>query len=96
MFYVIDIDECENNPCQNGGTCEDALAGYACTCRVGFTGENCAESKTLIYDILGINKNRKHLVVAMCYIIFFFETSNNVIVGIQKYKCSFICIFPNC
>ena len=54
VFYVIDIDDCINNPCQNGGTCEDAVAGYSCTCPAGFQGENCATSMQFICDILGI------------------------------------------
>lgn len=35
----VNIDECESEPCQNGGACEDAVNGYACTCSAGFLGE---------------------------------------------------------
>ncbi|XP_056260248.1 protein crumbs homolog 2a [Seriola aureovittata] len=37
----VNIDECESEPCQNGGTCEDKIAGYTCTCPDGFLGELC-------------------------------------------------------
>ncbi|XP_062269378.1 protein crumbs homolog 2a isoform X2 [Platichthys flesus] len=37
----VNIDECESEPCQNGGTCEDKINGYICTCRAGFLGELC-------------------------------------------------------
>ncbi|CAB1453527.1 unnamed protein product [Pleuronectes platessa] len=37
----VNIDECESEPCQNGGTCEDKINGYTCTCRAGFLGELC-------------------------------------------------------
>ncbi|KAK5607475.1 hypothetical protein CRENBAI_021223 [Crenichthys baileyi] len=37
----INIDECESEPCQNGGACEDKINGYACVCAVGFLGELC-------------------------------------------------------
>ncbi|CAG4968549.1 unnamed protein product [Colias eurytheme] len=35
------IDECESNPCQNGGICIDAHADYMCACTYGFTGKSC-------------------------------------------------------
>uniref|UniRef100_A0A3Q0SC79 Crumbs cell polarity complex component 2a n=1 Tax=Amphilophus citrinellus TaxID=61819 RepID=A0A3Q0SC79_AMPCI len=37
----VNIDECESEPCQNGGICEDKINGYTCTCPVGFLGELC-------------------------------------------------------
>ncbi|XP_030648452.1 coagulation factor IXb [Chanos chanos] len=42
-FWVgyIDEDQCLSSPCQNGGTCEDALRSYVCWCQVGFGGKNC-------------------------------------------------------
>ena len=39
-----DIDECANNPCQNGGTCLDYINEHKCICRPGFTGKNCEEN----------------------------------------------------
>ena len=41
LFYIVDIDECESNPCENGGTCTDAVNGYSCECAPGFTDANC-------------------------------------------------------
>lgn len=44
-----DINECQVNPCQNGGTCENALGNYTCYCPVGekdgifYGGWNCTE-----------------------------------------------------
>ena len=37
-----DINECASNPCQNGGTCVDAVNGYSCSCVNGWAGEHCA------------------------------------------------------
>ena len=34
----VNIDECESFPCQNHGTCEDAINGYTCHCHSGVTG----------------------------------------------------------
>ena len=36
-----DIDECDVNPCQNGGTCTDLINGYTCECAAGYNGTDC-------------------------------------------------------
>ena len=36
-----DINECYTNPCQNGGTCKDAVNSYTCQCKPGYQGYNC-------------------------------------------------------
>jgi probable HAF family extracellular repeat protein len=35
------IDDCAPNPCENGGRCDDLVAGYECVCGKTFTGVNC-------------------------------------------------------
>ena len=47
IFYNIDldIDECSDGPCLNGGTCNDMIDAYSCTCVLGFNGTNCDNSK---------------------------------------------------
>uniref|UniRef100_A0A3Q1IYA9 Uncharacterized protein n=1 Tax=Anabas testudineus TaxID=64144 RepID=A0A3Q1IYA9_ANATE len=35
------INECASNPCQNGGTCHDAINGFTCTCTAQWTGPIC-------------------------------------------------------
>ena len=40
-----DIDNCDPNPCVNGGVCTDGINSYTCTCAEGYTGENCVESR---------------------------------------------------
>lgn len=37
----IDGDQCESNPCQHGGTCNDGMSSYTCWCATGFGGKNC-------------------------------------------------------
>ncbi|CAH1252946.1 MATN1 [Branchiostoma lanceolatum] len=37
----IDIDECQSQPCQNGGQCINGDNRYDCQCAPGFTGTNC-------------------------------------------------------
>ncbi|XP_077165509.1 coagulation factor IX [Paroedura picta] len=37
----IDGDQCESNPCTNGGKCEDQVGYYICWCPAGYEGKNC-------------------------------------------------------
>lgn len=45
-----EIDECESNPCQNGGTCHDGLAAYTCSCTEDFIGKQCESLKLITCD----------------------------------------------
>lgn len=36
-----DIDECDANPCINGGTCHNIKGSYECFCPPGYTGQRC-------------------------------------------------------
>ncbi|XP_025790005.1 coagulation factor IX isoform X1 [Puma concolor] len=37
----VDGDQCESNPCLNGGICKDDINSYECWCQTGFEGKNC-------------------------------------------------------
>ena len=39
---ILDVDDCADNPCQNGGNCTDGVNDYNCTCAAGYTGRNCS------------------------------------------------------
>ena len=41
VYYILEINECESNPCLNGGMCTDLLLDFACDCSPGFTGRTC-------------------------------------------------------
>lgn len=43
MYTFIDIDECSSSPCSNGGTCNDQVNEYSCTCASGYSGLGCAQ-----------------------------------------------------
>ena len=49
-FYLsADINECENDPCQNGATCVNSPGSYSCNCADGYTGDQCQEGKIGAY-----------------------------------------------
>ena len=41
-MLIADVNECETQPCQNDGTCEDQLGAYACDCVPGYTDIDCS------------------------------------------------------
>lgn len=43
FFFVHppDINECESQPCLNGGECVDKVANFTCICPAAFTGPLC-------------------------------------------------------
>ena len=56
-FLLIDINECESNPCENGGTCTDMEDGYMCACESGFTGADC-QTGNICQNIRGIDREK--------------------------------------
>lgn len=36
------VDDCVDNPCRNGGTCDDGVNDFTCTCTLGFTSKDCS------------------------------------------------------
>ena len=44
-FIFSDINECMNDPCQNGGTCVNSPGSYSCDCVEGYKGDHCQEGK---------------------------------------------------
>ncbi len=40
------MNQCAQNPCQNGGTCVNyGTQGFVCQCRFGCTGQTCSNCK---------------------------------------------------
>ena len=47
----VDLDECESDPCENGGDCHNGNNAYSCRCMPGYTGTNCETGEqTLIFQ----------------------------------------------
>ena len=43
--FFSEIDECQSNPCHNGGTCNDFLLQWTCACSSGYAGITCLEGR---------------------------------------------------
>ena len=43
--YNLDINDCAEQPCQNGGNCTDEVNDFRCDCVAGYTGKNCSIGK---------------------------------------------------
>ena len=49
VLVATDIDECASHPCENGGTCEDKVNSFKCTCVYDlYQGSVCDEGKLII------------------------------------------------
>lgn len=45
-LILIDVNDCKENPCLNGGTCIDGINNYQCICKEGWEGVHCNISKS--------------------------------------------------
>ena len=43
---MLEINNCITGICQNGGTCQDLVGDYVCSCVPGYTGRNCQTSES--------------------------------------------------
>lgn len=46
QLSIPDINDCESNPCHNGGTCIDKVSVYQCICGDGWEGDHCEISES--------------------------------------------------
>lgn len=50
IIFLLDADECLNNPCINAISCTNLLGDYHCKCQRGWMGKNCDQN---INDCVG-------------------------------------------
>ena len=58
-FCILDVNDCVNVTCENGGTCLDGIESFTCLCVEGFSGEHCQIGKCLHKEISFIISNKK-------------------------------------
>ena len=46
IVLFSDINECDSDPCENGGSCENSIGSFMCTCVAGYEGDTCESGKT--------------------------------------------------
>lgn len=47
LFVLTDIDDCQSNPCQNGGTCIDEINSFVCLCLPSYGGATCEKGNKI-------------------------------------------------
>ena len=48
MFCPLDINECLNSTCGANAVCLNLPGGYACKCKIDFTGAQCDTRKLTV------------------------------------------------
>ena len=48
---VSDVNECLSIVCQFGGTCNNLLNDYTCSCSPGYTGRNCETGLLIVFEL---------------------------------------------
>ena len=61
---------CSSNPCLNGGSCNEENAGYSCTCRSGYKGNNCQGSLFICSNYFELIQTS--LLLKYCFPCFYF------------------------
>jgi hypothetical protein len=64
----INIDDCRDHKCQNGGQCEDLINNHRCICLSYYYGDNCEFKNQQL--VIKENVSRSFSVFAIFFIIF--------------------------
>lgn len=45
FFLLTDVDDCQSEPCENGGTCIDKIDSFLCLCLPSYGGDTCEKGE---------------------------------------------------
>lgn len=45
-FSLADVDDCQSEPCENGGTCIDKIDSFLCLCLPSYGGDTCEKGES--------------------------------------------------
>ena len=48
IVLFSDINECDTDPCENSGSCNNTVGSFTCTCVAGYEGATCQSGKNLL------------------------------------------------
>ena len=74
------INECDSDPCEHNGTCEDQINGFTCNCPSGWTGKYSYCRRLYLHLIL--------LSFSLCFLghsLFTIELANNYMQSLPNY-----------
>lgn len=46
FFFLTDVDDCQSEPCENGGTCIDRIDSFLCLCLPSYGGDTCEKGES--------------------------------------------------
>lgn len=46
LFFITDVDDCQSEPCENGGTCIDKIDSFLCLCLPSYGGDTCEKGES--------------------------------------------------
>ena len=55
---TLDVDDCASSPCHNGGTCNDGIFAFTCSCPSGYGGKTCQD---LLGNLIVFVRNGENL-----------------------------------
>ena len=59
-MYLVDVDECLSNPCQNNATCANGINTIDCQCLPGYTGPIC---EGILFSIFNLHMQISEYVI---------------------------------
>lgn len=62
FFSLTDVDDCQSEPCENGGTCIDKIDSFLCLCLPSYGGDMCekGESENTAYIHMDKGQTKVH------------------------------------